>query len=264
MSPNATGLNILSGTSSGYTALSIGRTAPEGVFGVAASNGQISDVAITGDVILRSATNNLILAARNATGNVIITSGTADSAKLTVTNAGNVGIGTTAPSKALDIVGASGGGIRLKQSAQIARPIVAESFYSGLTFENVTTTHAWAMGYHQGAGFGLDYFDGTSTYSNMLTVTATGLFGIGTTAPGNTLSVAGITAPTVNDTYSLGTDGLRWSDVYVGPSTVHIGTSTADEYTLAYNTSNNTLGFNVNGSGNPEIVMDSSGYLVLV
>src|SRR5205814_1063433 len=62
-----------------------------------------------------------------------------------------------------------------------------------------------------------------------------------------------------NNTYDLGSDALRFRDLYLGPNTVHLGTSTADEYTMAYDTTNNRLGFNDNGSGAPEVVFDSSG-----
>lgn len=95
------------------------------------------------------------------------------------------------------------------------------------------------------AGSGISYFG-----SNV---------GIGTTNPGAALQVAGNIYPTTDDTYDLGSNTLRWQDLYLGPASLHIGTSTSDEYVMSYNTTSNTLGFNVNGSGNPEIVFDSSG-----
>lgn len=70
---------------------------------------------------------------------------------------------------------------------------------------------------------------------------------------------AGNITPTTNDTYDLGSNTLRWQDIYLGPGSIHIGTSTSDEYSIAYDTTNNRLGFNVNGSGQSEVTFDSAG-----
>ncbi|MDO8619435.1 MAG: hypothetical protein Q7R49_05865 [Candidatus Daviesbacteria bacterium] len=55
--------------------------------------------------------------------------------------------------------------------------------------------------------------------------------------------------PGSDDAIDLGSNTLRWQDIYLGPSTIHIGTSTTDEGTLSYDTSSNTLNIGtVNGS----------------
>jgi len=76
----------------------------------------------------------------------------------------------------------------------------------------------------------------------------------------NYLSVTGNLLPGADDTYTLGEDStpLRWKDIYLGPGSIHIGGS-GDEYTISYDTTNDRLGFNVNGSGNAEVVMNSGG-----
>jgi hypothetical protein len=53
--------------------------------------------------------------------------------------------------------------------------------------------------------------------------------------------------PSVHDNFTLGTNAARWADVFVGPSTVHIGTTTTggDELALSYNTTSNKAIFNV-------------------
>lgn len=83
----------------------------------------------------------------------------------------------------------------------------------------------------------------TLVSSTGLNVTATGEISDGN---GNVL-VADNIEPTVNDNFSLGTNTARWSDVFVGPSTVHIGSTTAsgDELALSYNTTSNTANINV-------------------
>jgi len=96
---------------------------------------------------------------------------------------GNVGINNTNPTTRLDIVGTSNSGVRLKQGGQINPGSLSTTFYSGLTFENDSTTNSYSMGYSTNGYFGLNYFNGTSTYSNLLTLTNTGNFGIGTTVP---------------------------------------------------------------------------------
>lgn len=50
-----------------------------------------------------------------------------------------------------------------------------------------------------------------------------------------------------NTTQSLGTDSVRWSDLYVGPSSVHIGQPSA-EGTIKYNVSSNELELYSNGT----------------
>jgi hypothetical protein len=85
------------------------------------------------------------------------------------------------------------------------------------------------------------------------TTVSTGNLGIGITAPSEKLQVAGNIAPSADDTYSLGTTGLRWSDVFVGPSTVHVGTSATDEATLAYNTSTNIFNIGTDSTTNGDV-----------
>ena len=46
--------------------------------------------------------------------------------------------------------------------------------------------------------------------------------------------------PSADDSYSLGDNTHRWSDIYLGPSTLHIGSATNDESQISYNTGTNT------------------------
>jgi hypothetical protein len=65
--------------------------------------------------------------------------------------------------------------------------------------------------------------------------------------------------PNTHDTYDLGTDGSRWRDLYLGPDTLHVGTSTSDEGTLKYVTSTNVLTF-TNNFGDTDFGSTSDGF----
>jgi len=91
-----TGL-FLSGNSSNFNAISVGRTAADATLGVAASGGNYSQSAVAGDIVLRN---------ENASNNVLIQAG-GGNAVLAV-GAHNVGIGTTSPAAPLQINGAYG------------------------------------------------------------------------------------------------------------------------------------------------------------
>ncbi|MFC1621852.1 MerR family DNA-binding transcriptional regulator [Patescibacteria group bacterium] len=83
-------------------------------------------------------------------------------------------------------------------------------------------------------------------------------------ATGDDITITGYIAsgiiPKTDDTYDLGSDALRWQSIYVGPGSLSIGSSSPDEeYTLSWDATENYLGFNYNASGNPEMVIDSSG-----
>jgi hypothetical protein len=113
----------------------------------------------------------------NAWNNLVLQSG-----------GGSVGIGTTSPSRKFDVIGDSNSGIRLKQGSQIANALAANTFYSGFVFENQSTSHAWSIGYNQGATFSINWFDAdANTFSNRFLIASGGAVGIGTTSPSTKL-----------------------------------------------------------------------------
>ena len=59
-------------------------------YGVAHGNGAYSNIAVTGDTVVRANTKNLILAARNSSGGITFTTGSSDSSKVQISNAGVV------------------------------------------------------------------------------------------------------------------------------------------------------------------------------
>jgi filamentous hemagglutinin len=64
--------------------------------------------------------------------------------------------------------------------------------------------------------------------------------------------------PDTDDSYDLGTSGLRWRDLYLGPASLHVGTD-GNEGSIGYNTSSNYLSFDPDGDSNAEFVMLDSG-----
>lgn len=65
------------------------------------------------------------------------------------------------------------------------------------------------------AGSDLIFFtNGYASSNERMRITAAGNIGIGTTAPADKLSVAGIMSPASDNTYSVGTSTNRWSEVW--------------------------------------------------
>ena len=143
---------------------------------------------------------------------------------------------------------------------------------NAITFYNNAATTTATMTIGGGAGtLTLDVQGGTtinaSGSSNTAIGNANGTFtllsstGLNATTAGvisdgdGNLVIADNVEPSVHDNYSMGTNAARWSDVFVGPSTVHIGSTTAggDELALSYNTTSNTAIFNVGSTNAMEL-----------
>lgn len=73
------------------------------MFGYANASGAWSDIALSGDTVVRSGSQHVVITAKSASGAIKFATGSADTAKMTILNGGNVGIGTTSPSSILGI-----------------------------------------------------------------------------------------------------------------------------------------------------------------
>jgi hypothetical protein len=80
------------------------------------------------------------------------------------------------------------------------------SYPTGLAFETITS--------------------GQTSITEKLRITSAGLVGIGTTSPANPLTVNGIVSPSTDNTRTLGTAGLRWSEVFAGNGTINTSDAT--------------------------------------
>lgn len=95
---------------------------------------------------------------------------------------------------------------------------------------------------------------GTGAAARTITIgNTTGATGLVFNSGSADVTITGDVLPATNDTYALGADASRWSDVFVGPSTVHIGTSTTDEGTISYNTTSNIFNFGTDSTTNADI-----------
>lgn len=71
------------------------------------------------------------------------------------------------------------------------------------------------------ATYDLGFFtNGFATTNERMRITASGNVGIGTTSPADKLSVAGIMAPSADNTYTIGSSSNRWSAVYATNGTI--------------------------------------------
>ncbi|PIZ62293.1 hypothetical protein COY16_04715 [Candidatus Roizmanbacteria bacterium CG_4_10_14_0_2_um_filter_39_13] len=157
--------------------------------------------------------------------------GAPDTARLTILSGGNVGIGTTAPSDKLHLIGT----MRIDADADATDKgcIRYNDTTNQLEYSNDCVGFQ-AFNYGTGGGW-------IDTGSVIKLATAGDSVGIGTTGATFKLQIAGNLGPDLNDTYDLGSDALRWASAYIGPATLHIGTLIGDEGTISYATSNNVL-----------------------
>jgi len=124
-----------------------------------------------------------------------------------------LGIGTTSPATGLDIETTSG--IRIKQNDQINNPPGnSQNFYQGIAFINeAANTQAYSMGYGFGGQFTLNYYNGNTTYSRIMSVSNVGNLEVeGSVATGSfVLPDAAGTAGQLLKWPSSGTT-LEWAD----------------------------------------------------
>ncbi len=146
-----------------------------------------------------------------------------------------LGIGTASPQQRLHVSGSAAG-------SYIAGRIENTGLNGAADFDFINDARQWKMGVNANDDFriqdttggSINVFvieDGASV--NSLYVNSSGNVGVGTSAPSTfKLQVAGSVGPNSDDSYDLGSSSLRWRDLYLGPSSLHVY-STAAETTTA-------------------------------
>lgn len=161
--PNA--LNLRSGDAANRTEYSLGRAATDAVFAVAGASGDYSNiVTAAGEVVVRTNTSNLIIAARNASGEIKFTTGAADTLKAVLSSAGDLTIGHTAnPNAAL-----VGRGLAVVRNSGFTEATIAEFGAGTITTQfrmikaGGTASIPTATQSTMGGGFGLSGYGATA------------------------------------------------------------------------------------------------------
>jgi hypothetical protein len=105
-----------------------------------------------------------------------------------------------------------------------------------------------------GIGFDVNQTSTNPDASYAMYIKSDGNVGIGNTNPASfILQTSGSIGPNADDTYDLGSSSLRWRDIYLGPASMHIGTSTTDEGLITYDTTNNIMQFTTDSTANGDI-----------
>src|SRR5882724_10931195 len=102
-------------------------------------------------------------------------------------NAGNVGIGTTSPAQALDVVGAANVSLAVQVNRTGSDAAGSGPYYA--LFHGVPVTRGWITQLSASNNFDFWYYNG-SAFGRKVTIDTSGNVGIGTTSPGTMLDVA--------------------------------------------------------------------------
>jgi hypothetical protein len=162
--------------------------------------------------------------------------------KFVIKNNGNVGIGTTNPSQALEVVGAIRGSSSLVLNGgnvSISQRGLFGDFYSGVS-----------------NGFSVSYWNGSAVATGMVLLSTTGNVGIGTTNPGTLLDVKGTTQPFKATKTNGGTVAQFADDGY--SNTLSISSNDTLGPLLGANTGHG-IQFAINNSSVPSMFINSSG-----
>jgi hypothetical protein len=236
-------LRSLSSTSTQYLAFNIGnnealritsgRDVGIGTTSPATKLDVNGDVTIT-DKIIHSGDTNTAIRFPSADTVTVETAGTE---RMRIAADGNVGIGENSPSGKLDIkrntasVGlGSNPVLRIINDRTDTFDIRSEILFQCPNQVTAGISASYTS-FASGGNFGSDLIFSTKAAADASIVErariiATGNVGIGTASPANPLTVNGIVSPSTDDTRTLGTASLRWSEVFAGNGTINTSDAT--------------------------------------
>jgi hypothetical protein len=133
--------------------------------------------------------------------------------------------------------------------------------YMGDAYTLGTPSHRWRDGYFGPASLHIGGFisgshDGNQDPQSLDEATIS--YSNGKLIINKALQSTGSLVPNDDDAFTLGTNTNRWADLYLNGSSLHIGSSTV-EGTISFDTTNQQLQFNTDGSGAAEVVMTGTG-----
>ncbi|MBI2310800.1 hypothetical protein HYU90_03220, partial [Candidatus Collierbacteria bacterium] len=189
------GISLRSGSSNAYVSYSIGRTASEGYLGIVADTNNFLNGSVAGNLVLKSGTSKLLLGSGATLG-------------MTIDTTGNVGIGTTAPTAALNVAHPTSGPVAVfdtnlnTQKVYVSRnSTITEALSFGV---DDTSAYIESIQNENSAGYGNMIFrvdndstaDGYFAFQNksaseFMRINSSGNVGIGTTAPLSKLGILG-------------------------------------------------------------------------
>ena len=146
----------------------------------------------TGNIQVEAGNGNLYLKTQTSH---YLALGTANSERLRITDAGNVGIGTTSPSQLLHIYGGA-------PTPMIESTTVGAN--ANLRFK--TTARTWSIGPNQGLSNSFFEIYDSTAFATRVTIDTSGNVGIGTTSPVAALDVSGSAVVRTNLTVNKSTN----------------------------------------------------------
>ena len=173
---------------------------------------------------------------------------------LNILEGGNVGIGTTAPTTRLEVVGTMSGkslAIHTNQTNKTGALLLNQDGNGTGMLLDSEATNAPGMAISMPTSNAVNnphlLFGYNNTFDTKLYRSAA-----------NTLTPSGHFVPSAHNTYDLGTSSVRWANVYSGPGSFHVGVD-GNEARIGFNEEFSELEFDSDGDYTADVIVDKQG-----